>query len=103
MAQSFEEKISDLPLRGVARAEFLRAATEMYQELVDRLRLEHRHIVDELWDAGTFIDEHLLHRDMLPVERAHARALILPVLVDHCLALRDRAGRIVRRDARPDI
>ena len=103
MAQSSEEKISDLPLRGAERAEFLRAATQMYQDLVDRLRLEHRHIVDELWDAGTFIDEHLLHRDMLPLERAHARALILPALVDHCLALRDRAGRIARHDARADV
>ena len=80
-------KISALPLIGADRKEFIEAANEKFEDLVQMMEPEHPELVRQLWNPEHYIDEYILKQDMLPIDRDYALSLVDAFLVHHFMAL----------------
>lgn len=85
--------IRQLPLESEDRAEFISAANERFEVVVDRIEPQNVEITRSLWDAEHFIDNHLLDQDMLPIDRNYALSLIEAFLVHHVIDLAVEADK----------
>lgn len=89
--------IVSLPLSSDDRAEFIRAADYVFERIVERIEPSNLDLTRRLWDAGDYIDNHLLTEAMLPIGRDYALSLIDAFLVHHVIDLAAEADRLVER------
>ncbi|MFK3968610.1 hypothetical protein ACI2KT_34185 [Ensifer adhaerens] len=91
--------IASLPLSGDDRAEFIRAANAVFESVIERIEPNHPEMTRNLWDAGDYVDRHLLHEGMLPISQDYALSLIDAFLVHHVIDLAGEADRLAARRA----
>ncbi|KSV67275.1 hypothetical protein N182_34145 [Sinorhizobium sp. GL2] len=87
--------ITSLPLSGDDRAEFVRAANAVFENVIERIEPNHPKVTRSLWDADGYVDHHLLNEGMLPISRDYALSLIDAFLVHHVINLAVEADRLV--------
>lgn len=99
-AQSAAEKshgrrsrITALPLTNPDRAEFVEAANQVFEAVLDRIEAENPERTRKLWDPDHYVDKILLTDDMLPIDRAYALSLIDAFLVHHVIDLAVQADK----------
>jgi hypothetical protein len=78
-----ESQITALPLGEADRAQFIDAANKVFEKVLERMAPANPENVRKRWDAGHYIDNVLLHEDMLPISRDYALSLIDAFLVHH--------------------
>lgn len=86
--------IASLPLRGDDRAEFIRAANHVFECVIERIEPNNEQMTRSLWDAGQYVDHHLLHEGMLPISRDYALSLIDAFLVQYVIDLAVEADKL---------
>lgn len=89
MENKITGKITALPLVGEERIEFINAANEVFEKVLERLEPENPNLIRKLWDAEKYIDESLLRPDMLPIDHDYALSLIDAFLVHRVIELDD--------------
>ena len=80
-------KIVSLPLAGQDRLDFIDVANAVFETVLLTMEPEHPKIVRQLWKPDFYIDNDLLQKDMLPIDRNYALSLIEAFLVHHVLDL----------------
>lgn len=80
-------QISELPLVGADRLEFIRTANSVFDRVLESIKPEHPKLVRRSWDPEKYIDEQLLRPDMLPIDFNYALSLIDAFLVHHVIGL----------------
>lgn len=86
--------ITSLPLSGDERAEFIRTANHVFESVIERIEPNNLEMTRSLWDAGHYIDHHLLHEGMLPISRNYALSLVDAFLVHHVIDLAVEADKL---------
>ncbi|MFW0717388.1 hypothetical protein [Pedobacter sp. N23S346] len=84
-------KISSLPLNKDDRKEFITAADNAFERIIEHIEPEHPELTRSLWDAEHFIDKELLSSDMLPIDRDYALSLVDSFLVQYVIGLAVKA------------
>lgn len=87
--------IASLPLSAADRTEFIATANVVFETILDRIEPRNEPMTRALWDAGDYIDNHLLNDGMLPISRDYALSLIDAFLVHHVIALAVQADKLV--------
>lgn len=80
-------QITNLPLEGEDRVEFIRTANLVFERVLERLEPENPELIRDRWDPDKYIDENLLREDMLPIDRSYALSLVDAFLVHHVIGL----------------
>ncbi len=89
--------IATLPLSGEDRAEFVQAANHVFESVIERIEPNNLEMTRSLWDAGHYIDHHLLDEGMLPISRDYALSLIDAFLVGHVINLAVEADKLTAK------
>jgi hypothetical protein len=84
-------QITSLPLSAALRAEFVEAANEGFENVMERIEPQNPELTRKLWNAGDYVDNELLREDMLPISKDYALSLIDSFLVHHVIGLATRA------------
>lgn len=87
-------KITSLPLDAEDRAEFIETANRAFETVLHRMEPENPQAIRKLWDAGYYVDHHLIGDGMLPISRDYALSLIDSFLVHYVLELIDQTKAI---------
>lgn len=80
-------EITNLPLTGEVRAEFIGLANREFERVLARIEAERPEATRRLWDAEHYIDNVLLGPNMLPIDQDYALSLIESFLVHHVIKL----------------
>lgn len=91
MPYDLGEQITALPLSKRDREEFIEAANEVFEAVVDRIETENPEATRKLWNAEHYVDKVLLTGDMLPISRSYALSLIDAFLVHYVIGLAAQA------------
>ncbi|WP_105384355.1 hypothetical protein [Neorhizobium alkalisoli] len=86
--------IASLPLSGDDRAEFIRTANHAFECVIERIEPNNEQMTRSLWDAGHYVDHHLLDEAMLPISRDYALSLIDAFLVSYVVDLAVEADKL---------
>lgn len=87
-------QITALPLADPDRAEFVEAANDVFETVLERIEAENPEATRKLWNAEHYVDNLLLTDDMLPIDRAYALSLIDAFLVHHVIDLAVQADKL---------
>lgn len=82
-----DDLITALPLDERDRAEFIEAANDVFETVLERVEPRHPDATRRLWNAEHYVDRVLLTKDMLPISREYALSLIDAFLVHHVIDL----------------
>ena len=86
-----KSQITSLPLENADKAEFIEAANQVFESILNRIEPQNPKAIRERWDAVYYIDNILLQENMLPIDRNYAMSLIEALLVHHILGLAAQA------------
>ena len=78
-------EITRLPLEGTDRAEFIKAANAVFEQVLKDIEPEHVQTTKALWDVDRYIDHHLFEPKMTPIDRDYALSLIDAFLPQHII------------------
>lgn len=87
-------QIISLPLSPALRAEFVEAANEGFENVMERIEARNSELTRKLWSAENYVDNELLREDMLPIDKDYALSLIDSFLVGHVIGLATQADRM---------
>lgn len=87
-------QITSLPLNQKDRAEFIEAANEVFEHVLERMEPRNPELTRKLWNAEDYVDDGLLTEDMLPISKDYALSLIDAFLVHHVLGLATQADKM---------
>jgi hypothetical protein len=82
-----DDLITALPLDKQDRAEFIEAANQVFETVFNRVEPVNPEATRKLWNAGHYVDNDLLTKEMLPISRSYALSLIDAFLVHHVIGL----------------
>lgn len=86
MEKKSTSKITNLPLVGKDRMEFIEVANKVFENILQRVESKHPELVRKLWNPDQYIDE-VLKPDMLPIDRDYALSLIEAFLIHNVIGL----------------
>lgn len=87
--------ITSLPVSGADRTALIEEANTAFERILERIEPQNEELTRSLWDAGHYIDHHLVTMDMLPMSRADTAYYIDAFLVHHVIALAVEADRLI--------
>ena len=79
-------KITNLPLAGKDRKEFIEAANRKFEDILQSIEPTHPELVSKLWNPDQYIKE-VIKPDILPIDRNYALSLIEAFLVHNVIDL----------------
>ena len=85
-------QITALPLSKKDRADFIKAANKIFEEIFELMEPRSPEETRKLWDAGEYVDN-FLQEDILPISRDYVLSMIEPRLVGHIATLATEADR----------
>lgn len=86
-------QITSLPVSAAYRREAIDLANGTFDIVMDRLEPDNPEATRALWDAQSYVDDHHLQSDMLPIDSEYALSLIEAFLVHHVINLAVAADR----------
>lgn len=86
--------ITSLPLSREDRAVLIDAANSAFEDALERIEPQNRELTRCLWDAGHYVDHHLLKEGMLPIARDEAEYLVDVFLFHHVIDLAVEADQL---------
>lgn len=85
-------QITSLPLTTSDRADFIRTANAVFEDVFETIEPDHPEQTRALWDVEGYVDN-MLTKDMLPISRDYALSLIDAFLVHHVIDLATQADQ----------
>jgi hypothetical protein len=76
-----------LPLEEADRQEFIEASNHAFAIVLERIEPQNVEVTKALWEAGDYVDHHLLTPNMLPIDRDYALSLIDAFLLHYVIGL----------------
>jgi len=93
---SLNKQITSLPLNKEDRAEFIKTANNVFENVIERIEPNNTEVTRKLWDVENYIDN-FLTKDMLPISRNYALSLIDAFLVHEVIGLATKADKMVKQ------